>query len=778
MRLRSWSGTCGILAAAVGWMAAALADPLPVVPPESIGLDPARLAAIAPLVATEIAAGRLPGCVVCIGRRGSIGWIEAIGNRQVTPDVEPMTTDTIFDLASLTKPVATATAIMQLVEDGRLRLSDPLARHLPRFATKGKETITVRDLLLHTSGLIADNPLDDYTDGRERAIERILDLEPQAAPGERFIYSDVNFILLGELVATLSGRTLAEQVRERICRPLGLVDTGFLPAADLRTRIAPTEPRDGVLLRGAVHDPRAWKLGGVAGHAGLFGTAADLACYASALLDAHPATAGDAPPILGPRAVAEMTSGWRIPGGGLRGLGWDVRSGFSSNRSDLYTEAAFGHGGFTGTSLWIDPRLDLFVILLSSRLHPDGKGNVNPLAARIGSVAVSAIRGQAPAADPPRQVLTGIDVLERDRFRQLRGRRVGLITNHTGRTRDGRGTPAVLQAAADVTLVAIFSPEHGFSGALDQSNVPDAEDPATGLPVRSLYGATRRPTAEMLADLDTIVYDIQDIGCRFYTYVSTMGEAMKAAAEHGKRFVVLDRPNPINGSDVAGPMLDAGGESFVGWHTMPLRHGMTVGELARLFDAELELRLDLVVVPCEGWRRHDAWEATGLEWVNPSPNMRSLTAAFLYPGIGLLETTNVSVGRGTDTPFEVFGAPWISGQALAAELAARGLPGVAFVPVSFTPDSSTFKGERCGGVNVVITDRDAFEPVRTGLEIAVALRRLHPDDWKVDGYGRLLGRREVLDAIRGGRGPQDVVELSGRGVRDFIVRRTPFLLYP
>ena len=205
---------------------------------------------------------------------------------------------------------------------------------------------------------------------------------------------------------------------------------------------------------------------------------------------------------------------------------------------------------------------------------------------------------------------------------------------------------------------------------------------------------------------------------------------------------------------------------------------MTVGELARLFDAELELRLDLVVVPCEGWRRHDAWEATGLEWVNPSPNMRSLTAAFLYPGIGLLETTNVSVGRGTDTPFEVFGAPWISGQTLAAELAARRLPGVAFVPVSFTPDSSTFKRERCEGVNVVITDRDAFEPVRTGLEIAVALRRLHPDAWKVDGYGRLLGRREVLDAIRGGRDPQDVVELSSQGVREFIARRTPHLLYP
>lgn len=765
-----------------GWLAmagVAAAQAPAVVAPEEAGLAAERLRTIRPLVEAEIAAGNLAGCVVCIGRGGRIAWLEAIGERQAAPTAEPMTVDTIFDLASLTKPVATATAIMQLVDAGRLRLADTVAGHLPAFAAKGKERITVRDLLVHSSGLIADNPLADYAAGPAQALERIMALEPLAPPGERFIYSDVNFILLGELVATLSGRPLAEHVRERICRPLGMADTGFLPAADLRPRIAPTEPRDGTMLRGEVHDPRAWRLGGAAGHAGLFGTAPDLARYSSALLAALRADrggpAGDA--ILSPQAVAEMTRPWRVPGGAFRGLGWDKRSGFSSNRSDLYTDAAFGHGGFTGTSLWIDPRLDLFVIFLSSRLHPDGKGLVNPLAARIGSLAVAALRGPAPAAAPPRQVLTGLDVLERDGFRQLAGRRVGLITNHTGRSRAGRGTPEVLKEAPGLELVALFSPEHGFAGALDQENVPDARDPATGLPVRSLYGATRRPTPEMLADLDTLVYDIQDIGCRFYTYVSTMGEAMKAAAAAGRRFVVLDRPNPIGGVDVAGPVLDAGSESFVGWHALPLRHGMTVGELARLFNAELELGLDLLVVPCEGWRRADAFEATGLEWVNPSPNMRSLTQAFLYPGIGLLETTNVSVGRGTDTPFEVLGAPWIDGPALAAALAARRIPGVAFVPVSFTPASSTFQGERCGGVNVVITDRAAFEPVRTGLEIAAALRRLHPDSWQVDRYGRLLGSAAVLDAVRAGGDPQEAVDRAAAGVRGFMTRRGPHLLY-
>ncbi|MFM7522378.1 MAG: exo-beta-N-acetylmuramidase NamZ domain-containing protein [Planctomycetota bacterium] len=767
----------GLAATAMPGVAAAQA--LAVVAPEEVGLDAERLRAIRPLVEAEIAAGNLPGCVVCIGRGDRIAWLEAIGERQAQPNAEPMTVDTIFDLASLTKPVATATAIMQLVDEGKLRLSDTVASHFPAFAAKGKDKITVRDLLVHSSGLIADNALADYADGPEKAIEKIMDLEPLAPPGERFIYSDVNFILLCELVARLSGTPLAERVRERICRPLGMADTGYLPAADLRARIAPTEPRDGAMLRGEVHDPRAWKLGGAAGHAGLFGTAPDLARYCSALLAILRAGPGRpaADAILSPQALAEMTRSWRVPGGAFRGLGWDKRSGFSSNRSDLYTDAAFGHGGFTGTSLWIDPRLDLFVIFLSSRLHPDGKGTVNPLASRIGSLAVAAIRAPAPVAEPPRQVLTGLDVLERDGFRQLAGRKVGLITNHTGRSRAGRTTPEVLKNAPGMELVALFSPEHGFAGALDQSDVPDAKDPATGLPVRSLYGKTRRPTPEMLADLDTLVYDIQDIGCRFYTYVSTMGEAMKAAAEAGKRFVVLDRPNPIGGVDVAGPVLDAGSESFVGWHTLPLRHGMTVGELARLFNDELKLGLDLVVVPCEGWRRADAFEATGLEWVNPSPNMRSLTEAFLYPGIGLLETTNVSVGRGTDTPFEVLGAPWIDGPALAAALAARRIPGVAFVPVAFTPASSTFKGERCGGVNVVITDRAAFEPVRTGLEIAAALRRLHADTWKVDGYARLLGNKGVLEAVRAGGDPQIAVDRAADGVREFLARRAPHLNY-
>jgi len=757
--------------------AAATAAELPRLDPATAGFDPARLAAIDGLVEKALADKKMPGCVVCIGRRDGIALMKAYGRRAVAPADEPMTTDTVFDLASITKPVATATAVMRLVEEGRLRLSDPIATHIPEFAANGKDKLTVHDLLTHQSGLIADNPIGDYADGADQAFDRIWKLTPLHPVGEKFIYSDVNFIVLGRLVERISGESLDAFTRRATFAPLGMAETGFRPAAALRGRCAPTEERDGGWMRGDVHDPRCWKLGGVSGHAGLFGTAADLARYATMMLGGGSL---DGARVLAAPTVTTMTRGWRIPGGGVRGLGWDKRSPLSSNRGDLLTEAAFGHGGFTGTALWIDPGLDLYVVFLSNRVHPDGKGLVNPLIARIASCAAGAIVAAAPSAgaSPARPVLTGIDVLVRDNFRQLAGKRVAVITNHTGLDRDRRRTSALLATAEGVTLVAIFGPEHGATGTFDQANVPDARDEETGVPVKSLYGKTKRPTAEMLADVDTIVFDIQDIGCRFYTYIATMLEAMKAAAEHGKAFVVLDRPNPIDGLTMAGPLVDEGRGTFVGCHPLPLRHGMTVGELARMFAADLKLDLELVVVPCEGWRRADAFDATGLEWVNPSPNMRSLTEAFLYPGIGVLEFTNLSVGRGTDTPFEVIGAPWLDGRALADALAARRIPGAAFVPIRFTPRASKFSGTECGGVNVAITDRNLFDPVRAGLEIAVAIRRLHPQEWQAEKLDLLLLHRETLDAIVGGEPADSVLEAARHGVKEFAGRRGEWLLYP
>lgn len=781
------SRTCAAsaLAAAICLMISMLASPdahceeegrLPRAEPADVGLDAAHLRRVDELIEQGLAEKKMPGCVLCVGRQGKIVWLKAYGQRQIDPESQPMTTDTVFDMASITKPVATATSILLLVERGQLRFGDKVASLIPEFAVEKKDAITVQDLLLHTSGLLPDNALADYQDGPDEALRRICALKLQAPTGSRFIYSDVNYILLGEIVRRVSGQTLDAFSRTNLFQPLGMRETGYLPDQSLRARAAPTERREGQWIRGEVHDPRAFKLGGVAGHAGLFSTAEDLAIYAQMLLNGGE-FGGQR--ILSPRSVATMIGSYRVPGG-LRGLGWDKRTGFSSNRGELLSESAFGHGGFTGTVLWIDPELDLFYIFLSNRVHPDGKGLVNPLAGRLGTVVAAALRDREARntpheARPP--VLAGIDVLERDGFRQLAGRRLGLITNHTGRNRAGTSTVRLFQDAPNVQLVALFGPEHGFEGKLDISKVPDGQDAATGLKIFSLYGETRRPTPAMLEGIDTLVFDIQDIGARFYTYLSTMGEAMTAAAEHQLRFVVLDRPNPINGRHVGGAVLDAGRESFTAFHRLPVRHGMTLGELARLLRDERKIKVELEVVPCEGWRREDFWDATGLTWINPSPNMRSLTQALLYPGIGLLETTNLSVGRGTDAPFERVGAPWLDGPLLAQELNGRGLPGVTFVPIEFEPVSSKFAGQKCGGINIVITDRRAFEPVRVGLAIAVELRRLFPEQWETKSLDRLLGHQRTHQAIVEGRPWEEVESASRDGVGGFLRRREAFLLY-
>ena len=351
--------------------------------PEKLGMNPQRLAYIDNIVEEGLQRSRMPGCVVLVGRSGGVAFWKAYGYRQLKPSQVAMTPDTVFDLASLTKPIATATSVMQLAETGRLQLSDPVSQYLPEFAAHGKEEITIEQLLTHQSGLIADNSLRDYQDGRREAFRRIDQLKPIVEPGSKFIYSDVGFIVLGRIVEKLSGESLHQYTQRRIFQPLKMTETGFLPAERLRGRAAVTQQREGRWMRGEVHDPRAYKLDGIAGHAGLFSTAEDLAKYSRAMLRENA--------VLQPRTIERMTRPVRVSSG-LRGLGWDKKSLYSSNRGDLFTEKAFGHGGFTGTALWIDPGLDLFVVFLSNRVHPDGKGSVNSLAGRIGTIAAAAIR--------------------------------------------------------------------------------------------------------------------------------------------------------------------------------------------------------------------------------------------------------------------------------------------------------------------------------------------------------------------------------------------------
>ena len=825
---------------------------LPVAAPQTVGMNAAKLNQIDALVEADIAAKKLPGAVVIVGHKGKIVFRKAYGNRSLVPTVEKMTVDTIFDVASLTKPIATATSIMILVEQGKLRLSDTVGMYITDIDDPQAKRVTIQQLLTHTSGYRPDFDLGEKWTGREGMLAALKKEKLRAAPGTKFVYSDIGFIVLGEIITRLTSygdnlgwhtmtvsdfgsRNFFDQLGKntyfRQFEPIGpekQTVESFVHYENALPRTAPTENVRGQnsylgsqfhgdsktgdrILRGQVHDPTSFRMGGVAGHAGLFSTADDLARYCQMMLNGGTLNGKR---LLSAHTISRMTAPYVVSeSGDARGLGWDINTSFSGNRGELFPLGSFGHTGFTGTGVWIDRVSQTFVVFLSNRVHPDGKGDVGPLRAKVATVVASAVEdtpiekwkaaeaefNAAVAAQVPRfkaqldaannsqsairnpqsaMVLNGIDILERDKFKQLDGLKIGLVTNHTGRNLAGKQTIDILKEAANVTLVSLFSPEHGIRGELDTEKIDDSKDEKTGLPVYSLYkDGMRRPKPEQLAGLDAIVYDIQDIGARFYTYTATLKNVMEEAAKAKIPVIVLDRPNPINGNLIEGAPADEDKLSFIAAHTIPVRYGLTIGELGTMMNAERKIGADLRVIKMEGWSRSMWFDETGQTWVNPSPNMRSLTEATLYPGIGLLETTNVSVGRGTDTPFEVVGAPWIDGRKLAAYLNSRSIRGVRFVPVRFRPRASVFKDEECGGINVVITNRDEFNSVRTGYEIAAALRKNYPADWQVDKYARLLVNSEVLEAVKRGDTPQMIENAAAAKNDEFARRRALYLLY-
>jgi uncharacterized protein YbbC (DUF1343 family)/CubicO group peptidase (beta-lactamase class C family) len=818
-----------------------------------------KLNQIDALVEADIKDKKFPGAVVVVGHKGKIIFRKAYGNRSLLPTVEPMTVDTIFDLASLTKVVATTTSIMILVEQGKLRLSDTIGKYIPEIQDEQVKRVTIQQLMTHVSGFAPDFDLKEKWTGREGMLQALYKEKLRAPPGVKFVYSDINYITLGEIVQRISHDELWVFADKNVFKPASMLTTRFFGAGrkvdstgstvltpiiidslptfqKVKDRIAPTENIRGQnsylgsafegdskngdqILRGQVHDPTAFRMGGVAGHAGLFSTADDLARFCQMLLNGGIL---DGKRTMSAATVARMTAPIVVSeSGDTRGLGWDINTAFSSNRGELFPLGSFGHTGFTGTSVWIDRVSQTFVIFLSNRVHPDGKGDATPVRAKVATVVASAIedtpvemtrlaedvyssqvaaqipkfKEQADAAmrrasqaaqgtssvtptGSPRSgtVLNGIDVLERDGFKQLAGMKIGLVTNQTGRDLKGTQTIDILKQADGVKLVSLFSPEHGIRGQADEK-VNDSVDEKTGLRIYSLYGETRRPKPEQIKDLDALVYDIQDVGARFYTYTATLRNVLEEAAKAGKPVYVLDRPNPINGVSVEGPLADEDKLSFIAAHTTPVRYGMTIGELAQMMNIERKIGADLRVIKMDGWSRSMWFDETGQTWINPSPNMRSLTEATLYPGVGLLETTNVSVGRGTDTPFEVVGAPWIDGQALASYLNGRQPKGVRFVPVRFKPNTSVYKDQELGGINIIITDRDAFDSVRAGLEIAAALQKLYPKSWDVDKYSRLLVNQETLETFKRGDLPEAIEKAIAPKLADYQKRRATFLLY-
>jgi uncharacterized protein YbbC (DUF1343 family)/CubicO group peptidase (beta-lactamase class C family) len=746
---------------------------------------PAIDAAIQQAVSDQL----IPGAVVIVGQDGKILYRKAYGFRALVPAREEMTLDTIFDAASLTKVIATTSCVMKLFEEGKIRIADPVTNYLPDFQG-GKSDITIRDLMTHFSGLRPDLDLTPAWSGYDIGIGRALADKPAGPPGTRFVYSDINFELMGEIVRRLSGKPLDEYAREVIFEPLGMRDTMFKPPASLRPRIAPTEidPATGNPLRGVVHDETARFMGGVAGHAGMFTTADDLAKFAEMML-------GEGPRIFSPLTIRKFTSPETPPDQPvLRGLGWDIDSPYSSNRGELFPIGSYGHTGFTGTSIWIDPSTKSFVILMANSVHPHRGKNLTPLRARVATIAAAAIGIDAPGVTvvgynesggsrrmitPNHEVQTGLDVLESEKFAPLQGHRVGLITNQTGVDRNGRRNVDAM-IAAGVNVAALFSPEHGITGKEDRPDIADTKDAATGLPVFSLHDNGRyRMTPEMLRNVDTLVFDIQDAGARFYTYSCTLLYAVEEAGKTKLPIYVLDRPNPVTGAHVEGPLLDANLQSFVGCYAIPIRHGMTFGELATMANKERGLNADLHVVKMKDWQRGDWFDSTGLSWIDPSPNMRSLNAEALYDGVAMIEAArNISVGRGTDSPFEQIGADWIRGQELARYLNSRVVPGVRFYATRFTPASSNFKGREIEGVRFVIVNREQLNSVRLGLEIAAALVKLYPGKLDLESCRFLIGNRKVIDQLKSGEDPKTIEQsFDDDQTRAFLEKRRAYLLY-
>jgi uncharacterized protein YbbC (DUF1343 family) len=734
-------------------------------------IEPLTIPGIRFVVESAIRRGELPGGVVVVGDHRGLRYREAFGERTAG---EAMTTDTRFDLASLTKPL-TAASIMVLAERGVVDLRAPVSRYLREFQRPDKRAITLEQLLLHTSGLPKVNPLSACEHGRGHVRAAIARERLLTPPGAHFEYSDLGFILLGEVVESVTSMSLDTFASSQLFAPLGMRDTSYRPAPGEAMRCAPTELRDDILIRGVVDDPRAFRLDGVAGHAGVFSTVDDLGRFARMLLNGGQL---ESVRVFSDETVSTFTAPHAVEGA-VRTLGFDLQSSYALGRGRTMSARAFGHGGYTGTSLWIDPAHDLFVILLSNRVHVGPKGNIHPLASAIADLALRAANAEKARTQTEgaakRHLKVGIDILEEEAFARLRGRKVAVLSHLPARDAASVSTVNAIAQAREVTLRAIFSPEHGLSA---QAEGKVANSKLFSVPVHSLFGKTRAPSPEMLAGVETVVMDLVDVGTRFYTYMATALAVAEAAGALGIDVLVLDRPNPLGGTRVEGPVSEPAFESFVNYHPLPLRHGMTAAELLRFLIDARSLAVRLHVVEVEGWNSADLFSATGLTWFPPSPNLPTPEQALLYPAIGLVEGTNVSVGRGTPRAFSVLGAPFMKGAALAKALSDANLPGVTISATRFRPLVGPFRGQMLDGIGVSLGDAAAYSAERTGLAIAATLRALYPQDWDSTRVGQMIASQATIDALQRGAPLEELVTAGDANLPRFLEQRAKALLYP
>ncbi|MDY7802258.1 exo-beta-N-acetylmuramidase NamZ domain-containing protein [Burkholderia stagnalis] len=739
-------------------------------------------------IAAEMSDRHLAGAVVLIGDADGVRDRIVRGMRTAGRASESMTADTIFDLASLTKAVATATAVMQLVERGRLTLDAPAARYWPALDARGKGGITVRQLLAHTSGLPAGVSSIRALRTRASVLADVLAMSPVAQPGTRVIYSDINYVVLGEIVERASGKRLDTWCATHVFAPLRMHDTQFLPGVRVTSRVAPTRLR---ARRARVDDPIAAAMGGVSGNAGLFSTADDLGRFARMLL--HDGVL-DGERVLRPGSVAALEAPATLDADGeARTAGWALQAPLVANRYRLPAAGALAHLGYTGTGLWIDLVTRRFVIVLTSRLYPDATGDAQPLreavlgivsshappvsgaqiAARIPVMRPAVERAaRLPRSDGP--VLTGIDVLAANGFAGVAGKRIGVVTNRSGFDRAGRRTIDLLAQAPRARLTAIFAPEHGVDTDLD-TTFGDTVDVRTNVVVRSLYGDRRRIAPAALSGIDVLVFDLQDAGVRFFTYIATLGYTLEAASAAHVPVIVLDRPNLLGADTVGGAVSDADPASFTNYYPLPLMHGMTVGELAKLFNERLRIGADLTVVPMQHYLRSMRFEDTGLGWVPPSPNLRDTAALSLYPDVGLVEGAEISVGRGTARPFGVVGSPWIDGRALADDLRAMHV-NATFVPIRFVPTEGPYRGALCDGVRIARLP-GTLRPGAVGFALALALHRRYPERFRIDPIRASVGSRAIADMLEDGRSLDAIERVVDMQNSAFARERAAYLLY-
>lgn len=784
--------------------------------PRAVGMDPRVHATLDSVMSLGLAEGAAPGAALAVGRHGRLVHMRAYGRIAGDANAAAVTDSTRYDLASLTKVVGTTTAAMILEERGLLDLDRPVRDYLPELAAPDKAAITVRNLLAHNGGFRSGAPLWREFRGIGAFLKAMNDQPLAYQPGDSTIYSDWDLIMVGAIVERLAGKPLDQFLQENVWGPLGMRETGFNPLAagplpidgdcttglradhPLLAHIAVTE-MDTVyrrrMIHGVVHDENACALGGVAGHAGLFSSARDLAVFAQMLLNGGEYNGVR---ILMPTTVAR----WTAPQGrrASRALGWDT-PGPRSSAGRYFSPRSFGHTGFTGTSIWMDPERGTFVVLLTNRVHPTRRNmRHEPLRRDIADAVQRAIL-DAPLKEwnpppPPRTgsaVRVGADRLLAEFADLVNFKRVAVVANHSARLADGTHLVDALHAMPNVKLQTLFGMEYNIRSN-DYSAPRDAEraiDAPTGLVKYNLYGEHHKPTPDMLRDVETIVFDIQEVGARFYEHINILGFVMEAAAEQGIDVVVLDRPNPITGLKQDGFVTDDEFRyRFGSYARVPVIHGLTMAELAQFYNGVQALRggvtAKLHVVPMQGWRRSMWFDETGLEWRKPSPNLLSLSSILAYTGTCLFEAVNVSEGRGTDHPFEYIGAPWLDHTRAAAMLNDLHLPGVVFDTVRFTPEQKPYhgrppemSGEQVRGIAVRVTDRNAFEPYKAGVALLWAVHALHPDkiQWNDAVLERLVATRRLKSMILAGRTPAEIFASWRDEVASFAAASAPYRIY-